>query len=166
MLNRDIVLLQRFCDEVDGISFQTLSGRISFQKRIYLLQAAGIDLGFRFSWDLHGPYSKGLARAGDELAVSKDEAKEVGKKLEFTDEVKQRIEFARALMTPTQPLDEGQWLEFLASLHYLRFFRDLENREDAIEALKKLKPHFADVPEVAANEAWTRLGDAKVAKVA
>src|SRR3989442_1336381 len=36
--------------------------RLSLQKTIYLVQAAGVDLGYSYSWYLRGPYSSALTR--------------------------------------------------------------------------------------------------------
>ncbi|MGH9921784.1 MAG: hypothetical protein ACRD38_03430, partial [Nitrososphaerales archaeon] len=38
----------------------TFSKRKQLQKLTYLIEAFGIDLGFRFSWYLHGPYDSRL----------------------------------------------------------------------------------------------------------
>ncbi len=47
----------------------TFQGRLILQKTVYLLQAFGISLGYRYSWYLFGPYSAELARDGFELAA-------------------------------------------------------------------------------------------------
>ena len=51
-------------DRIDGDSFETLEGRITFQKRVYLAQALGLGLGYGFSWNQYGPYSSELAQDG------------------------------------------------------------------------------------------------------
>lgn len=43
------------------VSVASLSDRISMQKAVYLAQAKGVNLGYRFSWYLNGPYSSALA---------------------------------------------------------------------------------------------------------
>jgi len=39
------------------LSVSTFDDRLILQKTVYLLQAAGIQLGYRFRWYLKGPYS-------------------------------------------------------------------------------------------------------------
>ena len=41
---------------------RTFRDRLVLQKTVYLLQAFGIYLGYRFTWYLHGPYSTQLTR--------------------------------------------------------------------------------------------------------
>src|SRR5207253_11490502 len=44
------------------IDLRTFSNRLNVQKKIYLAQIAGIDLGYRFGWYIRGPYSTGLTQ--------------------------------------------------------------------------------------------------------
>ena len=46
-----------------GIKIENTSAfRMKLQPIIYLIEAFGIDLGFRFNWFLHGPYDIHLTR--------------------------------------------------------------------------------------------------------
>jgi len=156
VLDRDTVLLSKFCDETNSFTLDDLPGRISFQKRVYLLQAAGIDLGYRFTWDLRGPYSRGLALAGEQLAREREAARELGKALTLRGSVEEKIRQARELMTAPDGVDEAAWVEFLASLHYLRTNDGIEDTENAFRRLVELKPHLANLSSAKAD-AWQRL---------
>ncbi len=46
------------------LSVKDFHSRLSLQKTVYLIQLAGIDLGYRFSWYRHGPYSRELPKQG------------------------------------------------------------------------------------------------------
>ena len=41
-------------------SIDTLNDRVTFQKAVYLAQAVGIPLRYRYSWYIMGPYSRDL----------------------------------------------------------------------------------------------------------
>lgn len=143
MLTREAVLLACFCDELDGVSFDSLPGRIAFQKRIYLLQACGVDLGYRFTWDLHGPYSRGLAVAGAELAADLEAARQIATRLQLTADARVAIERARELASPPDAVEESVWLEFVASLHFLYQSEGHGDPDLVFDRLVELKPHMA-----------------------
>lgn len=55
-----------------GLPFRidSFEDRLILQKAVYLVQAAGVHLGYYYQWYLHGPYSPSLTR--DEYAVAAD----------------------------------------------------------------------------------------------
>lgn len=121
----------------------TLEGRVSLQKAIYLAQAAGLPLGYRYSWYIKGPYSPDLTR--DYFAMSPASAagaegfKLSPKALEAVDRIKPLME------VPNEADDLKRhpdwWLELLASVLYL----EKESRlspDKANEILKRQKPHL------------------------
>ena len=55
------------------IDLATFSKRFNLQKKIYLAQIAGVDLGYRFGWYIHGPYCKSLT---EDLFTLRDELAE------------------------------------------------------------------------------------------
>ena len=50
--------------DVGNFSMDDFAGRLTLQKTVRLLQAFGINLGYRYTWYLHGPYCKALVRDG------------------------------------------------------------------------------------------------------
>lgn len=46
------------------IDMSSFNDRLRFQKIIYIMNSAGIDLDYRFGWHLRGPYSSSLASDG------------------------------------------------------------------------------------------------------
>lgn len=53
--------------DIDNFDLSNFDGRLRFQKTIQILQSFGIDLGYRFSWYLRGPYSPTLTKDGFDL---------------------------------------------------------------------------------------------------
>lgn len=52
--------------DVGNFSMDDFSGRLTLQKTVRILQAFGVDLGYRFAWYIHGPYCKALFKDGHE----------------------------------------------------------------------------------------------------
>ncbi|WP_276260636.1 hypothetical protein [Haloglomus litoreum] len=105
---------------VGEFSNRSLEGRKKFQKTIYLIQAAGIDLGYEYNWYVHGPYSPELARVGYRL----EEMYEDVSPTKFSDEeIEGRFQEVLQFLDPIK--DDVEKLEAAASLHWLS-----ENNED------------------------------------
>ena len=50
--------------DVGNFRMDDFAGRLTLQKTVRLLQAFGVNLGYRFTWYLHGPYCRALAKDG------------------------------------------------------------------------------------------------------
>ena len=50
--------------DVGNSRVDDLAGRLALQKTVRLLQALGVNLGYRFTRYLHGPYCRALAKDG------------------------------------------------------------------------------------------------------
>jgi len=61
-------LLASIASEWDGIDMNTFQERLLLQKRIFFISMLGIDLGYKHSWYLKGPYSPALTRDGFAIA--------------------------------------------------------------------------------------------------
>lgn len=124
----------------------SVGDRKRIQKAVYLAQEAGVGLGHHFGWYLMGPYSPSLARDYYDMALALDcEA------LPMQDERLRRdvADILRTLSTGIRVPDEcgnmpdEDWLELLASYHYLRSRAGLDPNA-AEKALRKEKPHVAE----------------------
>lgn len=62
MLSARQRLLGSLLSPIDGLELEKFGDRLLLQKRIFLLQMSGVDLGYRFSWYLRGPYSPTLTQ--------------------------------------------------------------------------------------------------------
>jgi len=149
MITKDLVVLSRFLAEVDGVCFDSLEGRIGFQKMVYLLQAAGIDLGYRFDWDVYGPYSRGLASNSVEYEAERERIDEIAERARLTEPA--RIACAKVKKAIEKPeaasrLTRTGWMELMCSLHFISeaLKIDLSDTDSLASELTKRKPFFAD----------------------
>ena len=168
MIHRQIVLLAKSLHELKGASLTKLEGRIAFQKKIYLLQAAGVNLGYDFTWDIYGPYSQGLARDGAQYEVNRELADRLADEIHLSEKGDKRFARARQLMALPASVDnvrESLWLEILSSIHFCLFQeasndsvppRDSEVASNVISRLLKRKPHLRDREDLI-DFAWVRL---------
>lgn len=167
MITKELVILARIIDELDGVETGTLEERIIFQKKIYLSQACGLNLGYNFSWDLYGPYSKSLAQNTEIYEKNIDEIDEFAEKIELTEDAISKIDRAKSLMEPPEgnEIKESTWLELISSLHYLvvPYFKKacgnqgIENKIDEIyDSLIGKKPHLEKYKDLLPS-AWKRL---------
>lgn len=137
-----LMVLKLFLDAL-GVSanITTVSDRKTVQKAVYLGQIAGVDLGYRFSWYLMGPYSPPLTEdyytLNNKLKYVTKEA--MGKALR--DDLAQSLSRIRPLLTKPDefPREPAEWLELLASLDYLLRVSK-KSLADASELLKQKKP--------------------------
>jgi len=143
----------------------TFNQRFNVQKQIYLAQIAGVDLGYRYGWYLRGPYSQSLTRDAfalqDEISAGNAEHEDYC----LADGVVEKLQKAKTLCN--KPADfrgsADEWLELLASLHYLRHIvyrpKGTERGfDDAFKLLMESKPQFTN-KRTQAKYAWDRLAD-------
>lgn len=95
-----------------GYSF---SQRLVLQKLVYLMKAGfGIDLGHRYNWYLHGPYSPDLARDAYALVETYDS---IPPQRFRDDDLEKRFKGFLGFIRGRE--DDESWLELTASLLYL-----------------------------------------------
>ena len=122
------------------------------QKAVYLAQAAGAPMGYRFAWYARGPHSGALA--GNiylmEMALAEQEGRP---RRELVEQFRKSIEGIRpCLKVPTDvDLDGDGWLELLASYHYLIAVSEYRP-EAARRHLRERKPGLAAHLPVAEGE--------------
>ena len=167
MIDRQIVLLAKSLRELKGASLTELEGRITFQKKIYLLQAVGVNLDYDFAWDVYGPYSRGLARDGAQYEVNRELADRLAEEIRLSEKGSKLFERARQLMELPSDGDvrESLWLEILSSIHFRLFQeesndgvppRASETASNVIDRLLERKPHLRG-HEALIDAAWARL---------
>ena len=163
---QSLLTLKTVLDRIDGDSFDTLEGRITFQKRIYLIQGLGLDLGYRFSWNQYGPYSSELAQDGMLLEAGVAEEPKTAESLRFKPAAEQKLLAFSELAKPIDRVGQAAWLELLSSLHYLatssgshRLPEDQKTRSAINEKLLQMKPYLKG-NESLLDEGWERLDQA------
>lgn len=161
---QNLVILKAVLDRVDGDSFETLEGRITFQKRVYLLQALGLDLGYTFSWNQYGPYSSELAQDGLLLETGVVDESGLKEPLRFTASAEKAFDAFEELTVAPSNITRAGWMELLSSLHYVatavygktRIPNDDSERLALSSQVTAAKPYFANKAELL-SEAWQRL---------
>ncbi len=108
-------------DEGTPIDLTTLKKRIEFQKKIYLLQAFGVPLNFKFGSYLKGPYSSSLTKFGYTLDEMPEDSipVDLDKKAPITDGERGNIRKLLELITDFPDEKNEYWLELISSLHFL-----------------------------------------------
>ena len=131
----DVIYLGGIIKRVSNFDMGSLKDRKILQKTVYLMQAFGISIGYHFSWYIYGPYSTALTKIGfqlvekyDEISASRFVNQEAEKKferfLDFISDIKNNDEF----------------LEILASLHYLKDKNSDKDGNILIDFLQTKKP--------------------------
>ena len=169
-MNAERIELKLTLDEagLQKLTLQTFSERLNVQKRIYLIQALGYDLGYRFSWYLRGPYCRSLT--DDAFAVR--EAIKAGdtdaEGFVLADSAIEKINRAKDLWKLPQSVSmhSDQWLELLASLHYLKevaYWPATTGKtfDTVFHKLIESKPQFAEHRDLA-KKAWQQLAQFKL----
>lgn len=132
-------------DVANGMVFQALGvkkdsfdNRIISQKKIFLLQEMGIDIGYSYNWYIRGPYSPDLTTyIYDNLDMLKDHDFSAYK---LSDTAKAAIDAINGLEeAKPQTLSVVSWYELLASVLYI--IRKW-NKENPYESLIKYKPKY------------------------
>lgn len=157
-----LVVLRSVLDRIDGDSFDTLEGRITFQKRVYLAQVLGLDLGYAFSWNQFGPYSSELAQDGLLLETGSLQSVRLSEQIAFTGVAESGMREFVTLADPPERLTAAAWLELLSSLHFLAvsmtgsFPLTGEVTPQVKEQLLGAKPYMTEYEGVV-EAAWNRL---------
>lgn len=126
--------------EFPELNVENLEQRVVLQKTVFLLQAYGINLGYRFNWYLRGPYSPLLA--SNAYAAVENETvfeAEIGS-VKFKPSVLGKIEKFRIGMGDR--LNDAEKMELAASLQFLKnIYPSLSNLE-IVAKLVDEKPKY------------------------
>ena len=142
-----LIVLQQFIEALgEPTDISSIDSRKRFQKAVYLGQLSGVDLGYRYSWYVHGPYSTALTKDYYSLssALAANENPPADKKLKPA--VVEKLESVRDLLKAPADLglDEPLWYELLASWHYLLKISKLAP-EAARETMVRTKPRLVEL---------------------
>lgn len=123
-MEKQRILLKLILDKMDlgDLNLQSFQNRLKYQKKIYLLQLFGLDLGYRYNWHIHGPYCPSLT---SDLFTLKEEV-EVEKERDYEnyklkENFKRKTDQVKKLWRKKpDSVNDALWVELLASLHYLK----------------------------------------------
>lgn len=138
-MREDIIATGVVMSKLNCFNLDSLSNRILLQKKFYLLQRSGINLGFQYNWYVHGPYSPDLTSAAYECM---SEGKEAFQDFQLHGDVTKIIDKINNLINlkSSNKIDETSWYELLASYIYLRKENDVETAKNK---LVSAKPKFS-----------------------
>ena len=158
-MDRRLHNLQLVLDQLGvGTDIDSLDRRVTLQKAVYLAQEVGIPLLYRYSWYVMGPYSPNLTRDYYALQEQPGEAKEAIKNLTLKEPFASNVARLKAAMNPPDEvkLEKRDWLELLASVHYLMANANMDQTKTRL-SLDAAKPHLSDHTDLA-TETLQQLG--------
>lgn len=151
------LVLETIGQELDLANFDQ---RLALQKKLYLAQLTGIDLGYRFRWYLYGPYCTELFSDAFRLQDDIDRADNPDNETLKPDVTKKLSRAKDIWEGKPEEVDDAVWLELLASVHYLKHIAYMKSEERSFEtvfdALVKSKPRFCD-RRALVEKAWDQL---------
>lgn len=165
-MDEQLIALKLCVDEIGGFSMSHFNGRLAYQKKVYLMQLFGVDLGYRFEWYLRGPYCTELTTAGFEIDMHGENVDNYAKDYELSREAKERLDRCKDMISRPIPegLEQEEWLELLASMHYLArvaYANNMQEREyEQVSCrLRRVKPWYK-IDQM--DCAWKMLADYKL----
>lgn len=122
-----------------GVNKDSFEGRLMSQKKVFLLQELGINMGYSYNWYVHGPYSPDLTTYiynNIDVLIEQDLSKYC-----FSDTVQEKIDAVNSLgKVKPDSLDVPSWYELLASVVYIQ---KKWKKDDAFSCLVEYKPQFS-----------------------
>ena len=127
-----------------GTGIDSIDQRVTLQKAVYLAQEAGIPLLYRYNWYVMGPYSPNLTRDYYALQEQPEEAMASIKNMTLKEPFALAVTQLKGVIDPPENVDLNRrdWLELLASAHYLRAKVELDQDGTRVR-LDAVKPHLS-----------------------
>ena len=120
-----------------NLSVDTFSARKQLQKLVYLSEVFGIEMGFKFHWYIHGPYSPRLTR------VMFD--KEKGRSIKIKDQSNFESKISELKSFLGDDISHSDKLELIASVHYVSSLAKdpVKEKTDILNIIYDEKPQFS-----------------------
>ena len=120
------------------------SGRLLLQKKVYLLQEMGLNMGYDFKFYIHGPYSSQLATDGYKVNLKEN----------LSDNETNGKVFDKLISLEKNHNNDQFWFELLATIVYLRKNNGM-TKEEIRQFIIERKPYL--YTEVIFSEAYSAL---------
>lgn len=164
-----IVFLKRVLDELDIPSGPDMSNwsRNQACNAIYLAQAAGISMNYRFCWYPSGPTSLPLISALHDLYMVSNHDGNIEDNRTLKIQIAERLREMKGLLkSPSEcSLTDSEWLSLLTCSHYLNEVIGKDNPDIARAKLRELKPYLAKHQSTAETELRRTVGDMAAAPI-
>ena len=130
-MDRRLIALKLILDHLEtSLDITEFENRKLIQKFLYLVQVGGVDLGYRYNWDKKGPFSPTLAKGYHALDSALAAGDTEYSEKELLASIRISLDRIKALIgTPPTGLGLSNWLELLASIHYLEKVDGISKRE-------------------------------------
>jgi uncharacterized protein YwgA len=128
------------------LCLDTFNDRMALQKTIYLCQAAGVHLGYRYNWYLRGPYSSELTRDAFALQANQNSGFDETAGWNLDQESIRKLEKTKLLWQGKSEAERPRWLELLASVLFLKRSYAGRNKDGAglRDILVKNEKYFSE----------------------
>jgi len=145
-MEHKLTVLKLFLDAL-GIecNIKDVNDRKAMQKAVYIgQQLSGIDLGYRYGWYKLGPYCPSLTDDYYNLVRALRVEKDAIADKQLPTQISQKLTKLKTIMSPPRGwhLAKEDWLELVASYHYLLHVRR-KNHKEAVEILQAEKSRLA-----------------------
>jgi len=120
------------------LSVKTFNERLILQKSVYLLQAAGIHMGYRFRWYIRGPYSPDMTAGAFGIVNEGEYGEKELRGWKLDDESSARARNLQPLLHQEgeSKADQARRLELLASALFL--FKTEQAKPSDPEGISKI----------------------------
>lgn len=121
-MDRQQILLAKSLEAAQlPLNVKTFNDRLILQKSVYLLQAAGIHMGYRFRWYIRGPYSPDVTAGAFGIVNEGEYAENELQGWKLDDESSDRARKLQLLLNRVGESkgDQARRLELLASSLFL-----------------------------------------------
>lgn len=146
-MDRQQILLAKSLEAAEvSLSVETFADRLILQKTVYLLQAAGVHLGYRFRWYLRGPYSPEMTAGAFGIVGEGQLAQRELQGWKLDDASKERIDRLKPLLAAegADKPSQVRRMELLASVLFLIKTEQTEasDAEGTAAILRKYKKDY------------------------
>lgn len=123
-----------------GVEKDTFDERLLSQKKIFLLESLGIEIGYSYNWYIRGPYSPDLTSY---IFANLDMLREQDlSKYSLSENVQEKIKVVNGFAEKKpDSLNIPAWYELLASIFYIRKMWK-KDKDDTFPTLIKYKPKY------------------------
>jgi len=145
------LVLGAVLNRIGDYDMSTFEGRLVLQKTVYLLQAHGLYLGYKFSWYVHGPYCPELTKEAFKLLQIYKRIPHVN----FAGSLAEK-RFEKFLGFLGNKKDNADWLEQLACTHFVKAIRPTAGKQKIINTVLNHESHFT---KKQCEKAWNYLAE-------
>lgn len=151
------ILLNMVLGKFNGLKLDSFADRLVLQKRLYLLQLFGLDLGYRYNWYVHGPYCPTLTEEAFAVQQGLADIKKTSQSFELSEAAKDITEDYLQFEASLGESDIAKSLELAASIHFLKHIGFVPGGVTKSNIKKALETKGKEFSDEQFNQAWNAL---------